>query len=397
LTLGRYKECWNDPNSILEECATGVYLGFIPSKKGDLASSNGRKREGNSFVQTESRNYVCGQMAIGNPLTKNFLNELRRRTGRVLLVVYEGTNFDTIVHLPGEDIFISRHRTAKAYEDMTEKPWTVDFTLEHVKNYLSLGKTAMYRPITVDFWQFIIIDRETGLSFQLFDVIQDVLLMLIGDPTPKQVVKRVIREIIPSNEHGIFSKKMSMESPAELQFLPPPEVHYEGNRKRCFNPDRQILFANHHRTSSEVPSKDATRFIRRVLDDLEKCGIISITEEYEEQQTKPMIIQGTDGGLDVYFPYEFDFLGLNKFPPAHMSPPENCLLEFAKSFKENHPSAIMAKGSITTHYCAWPMPATEGIGKPRLNFGTWEGHIYQWNAMRKQCYSLVPPCLLTII
>lgn len=35
-----------------------------------------------TVVQIESRNYVCGKMAIGHPLTDNFLRELRRRNER---------------------------------------------------------------------------------------------------------------------------------------------------------------------------------------------------------------------------------------------------------------------------------------------------------------------------
>jgi hypothetical protein len=31
----------------------------------------------------------------------------------------------------------------------------------------------MYDPIVVDSWQFIIIDREIGLPFQLMNIVQD--------------------------------------------------------------------------------------------------------------------------------------------------------------------------------------------------------------------------------
>lgn len=384
LMLGLYREHWFDAASLLTECTTGVYLGFLPSSKGSSTSSTSFKKMDDTLVQQESRNYMCGQMAIADPLTQDFLEELRKRTDRLLLVVYEGTNADATVHPTEADLYINRHRSAKTYEELEGAEWTTDITLEDIKNNLRLRKTSMYDPIVVDSWQFIIIDKQAGLPFQLFDIIQDALLMLMGDPTPREIAKRVIREVIPASVQQIFLEEMSIDSSVDLRYPAPPEVQYEGNRQRCHNPDREILITSFQKMSSEGKSRDANRFIRRVVEDMERCGIISLVPEHEEPQTRPVIVQGSDGGLDLYFPYEFGRLSPDpELTPNLTLPSKTCLLDFAACFKDKYPNGIMAKGSILTHYCAWPMPAIRRVGRSKLNFGTWEGHVYHWNEMRK--------------
>lgn len=385
--LNLYNDNWYDPASILSECTTGVYMGFIPTSKGDFTANSGLKEEGELLVQRQSRNYLCGQMVIGDPLTQAFLDELRRRSERLYLVVYEGTNADATVHPIEPDLFISRHRSAKSLDELESADFSISVNLEDVKNELRRWKAHLYDPIVVDSWQFIIIDREVGQPFQLFDIVQDTLLMLCGDPSPRQVAKRVIREVIPSSVQEIFLEELKIDSSIDMRFPAPPEVQYEINRQRCYDPDRSILMVHQQKMAANQMSRDGNRFIRRVIEDMERCGIISLTTEYEESQTRPVIVQGTDGNLDLYFPYEFG--GLSPDPDATPSltlPPKNCLVEFAKAFQQKHPNAIIAKGSIQTHYCAWPMPAIKRMGKKKLNFTTWEGHVYHWNAMRESLF-----------
>lgn len=241
----------------------------------------------------------------------------------------------------------------------------------------------MYDPIVVDSWQFIIIDREVGLPFQLMEIVQDTLLMLVGDPSPRQMAKRVIREIIPPSVQDIFLEEIQIESSHSLRYPAPIEVQYEGNRHRCYDPDRGVLAAQQKQMASQRASRDVNRFIRRVVEDMERCGIVSLAPEYEEAQTRPVIIQGSDGAMDLYFPYEHGrSTAEGESAPALPLPTKTYLLDFAQSFKHKHTNAIMAKGSIQTHYCAWPMPAIKSLGKSGLNFATWEGHVYRWNAMR---------------
>ncbi|RYN43832.1 hypothetical protein AA0112_g330 [Alternaria arborescens] len=382
LMLKLYQNHWYDPKSILGECATGVYMGFIPTSKGDYTSNTGLKQEDGKWIQRQSRNYLCGQMAIGHPLTQAFLNELRKRTASLYLVVYEGTHADATVHPTEPDLFISRHRSATSLDELDTVDFTTTLTLEEIKNQLRMRKTSMYDPIVVDSWQFIIIDREVGLPFRLIDIVQDALLMLVGDPSPRQMAKRVIREIIPSSVQEIYLEEIKIECSSELRYPPPGEIQHEGNRWRTYDPDPEIITAKQSKTALQHISRDDNRFIRRTIEDMERYGIVSLAPEYEEPQTRPIIVQGADGAPDLYFPYEDDATRAEgERAPTLPLPSKTCLTEFAQAFKQEHPNAIMAKGSIQTHYCAWPMPAIKSLGKSGLNFATWEGHVYRWNAM----------------
>ena len=379
-----YNDHWYDPASIMSECSTGVYMGFIPTSKGDFTTNVGLRQEGQLWVQRESRNYLCGQMAIGDPLTQAFLDELRKRTSTLYLVVYEGTHADATVHPTEPDLFISRYRSAMNLDDLEKADYSTTLTLEEIKDNLRMKKTTMYDPIVVDSWQFIIIDREVGLPFRLIDIVQDTLMMLIGDPSPRQMAKRVIREIIPPSVQEIFLEEIQIECTTEMRYPPPGEVQHEGNRWRCYDPDRKMLNTKQKKLTADDISRDDNRFIRRVIEDMERYGIVTLMTEYEEPQTRPVIIQAADGAPDLYFPYEtateVSESGRSLSLPI---PPASCLREFAEKYKQKHPNAIMAKGSIQTHYCAWPMPAIKSLGKSGLNFATWEGHVYRWNAMRK--------------
>jgi hypothetical protein len=382
--LRLYNEHWHDPANIMSECTTGVYMGFIPTSKGDFAAHAGLRKEGDLWFQRQSRNYLCGQMAIGDTLTQAFLDEIRKRKERLYLVVYEGTNADATVHPTEPDLFICRHRSAVTHEELQTVRYSTSITLEDVKNQLRRGRTTMYDPIVVDSWQFIIIDREVGLPFQLMGIVQDTLLMLTGDPSPRQVAKRVIREIIPPSVQEIFLDEITIESSPDLRYSAPLDVQYEGNRYRCFSADNKIVASNQERMSSEPSSRDTNRIIRRVVDDMERCGLITLATEYERSQALPVVAQGTDGGYDLYFPYKQGGAGTDdERAPSLPLPSKNCLLDFALSYKRKNPKGILAKGSIQTHYCAWPMPAIKSLGRTGLNFGTWEGHVYHWNAMRK--------------
>jgi hypothetical protein len=328
-------------------------------------------------------------MAIGDPLTQAFLDELRRRTASLYLVVYEGTHADATVHPTEPDLFISRNRSALTLDELNNVDYSTTLTLEEVKNHLRMRKTTMYDPIVVDSWQFIIIDREVDQPFRLLDIVQDALLMLIGDPSPRQMAKRVIREIIPPSVQEIFLEEIQIDCTADLRYPPPGEVQHEGNRWRCFDPDPTLLAMRQKRMEKQRISRDDNRFIRRVIDDMERYGIVTLTSEYEEPQTRPIIVQGADGAPDLYFPYEggttISESGRSLSLPL---PKSSCLREFAEKYKQKHPNAIMAKGSIQTHYCAWPMPAIKSLGKSGLNFATWEGHVYRWNAMRTSLFLL---------
>ncbi|CBX98999.1 hypothetical protein IAQ61_001276 [Plenodomus lingam] len=382
LMLGLYSQYWHDPKSILNECTTGVYMGFIPTSKGDHTADAGLRQEGSLWVQRQSRNYLCGQMAIGDPLTQAFLDELRKRTGALYLVVYEGTHADATVHPTEPDLYISRHRSATTLDELNGVDYSITLTLEDIKNDMRMRKSSMYDPIVVDSWQFMIIDREAGLPFRLLDIVQDTLMMLVGDPSPRHMAKRVVREVIPPSVQEMFLEDIQISYSMDLRYPAPPEVNHEDNRYRCYNPDATFIKSEQSKWSSQQITRDQNRFIRRCIDDMERNGIVSLATEYEIPQARPIIVQGSDGSPDLYFPYEEESTEEEGgCAPSLPLPSPTCLVEYAMSFKEKNPSAIFAKGSIQTHYCAWPMPAMKSLGRNGLNFATWEGHIYRWNAM----------------
>ncbi|OAL52599.1 hypothetical protein IQ07DRAFT_505038 [Pyrenochaeta sp. DS3sAY3a] len=384
LMLKLYNDHWFDPTSIMTECSTGVYLGFIPTSKGESTSLPGPKQEGKLWVERQSRNYLCGQMAIGHALTQAFLDELRKRIATLYLVVYEGTHADATVHPTEPDLFISRHRSALSREELDRADFSTTLTLEDIKNQLRMRKTSMYDPIVVDSWQFIIIDREVGLPFKLMEIVQDTLLMLVSDPSPRSIAKRVIREVIPGSVQEIYLEEIQIESSMDMRYAAPPEIQYEGNRFRCHDPDRSIVLAEQAKLVSADIHRDTNRTIRRIVEDMERCGIITLATEYEKPQTYPVIVQGSDGAADLYFPYHNrTATSESGHAPLIPLPSKSCLLDFARAFKEKNPNAVMARGSIQTHYCAWPMPAIKSLGNSGSNFATWEGHLYQWNAMRE--------------
>lgn len=256
----------------------------------------------------------------------------------------------------------------------------------------------MYDPIVVDSWQFIIIDREVGQPFELRDIVQDALLLLQGDPSPRAVAKPVIRSVVPPSLQEIFLDEMVIECSPDLRYPPPHDVQYDGNRFRCHDPDQIAIAAHQRDAASEKLTRNENRFIRRVVEDMERCGIISLIPHWEEPQSLPVIMQGTDGALDLYFPYEHaEMTSDGQRVPSLPFPPTNSLSDFANAWKQRYPDGIMARGSIQTHYCAWPMPAMKSLGNTGSNFATPEGHIYHWNAMRKFLMQIMHELLTDIL
>ena len=379
LLMLRLYEHWHDPTSILNDCPTGVYLGFVPTSKGDFTAYAGLRKEGELWVQQQSRNYLCGQMAMGDPLAQAFLDEMLARKERLHLMVFEGTSKAPTVRTSEPDLFICRHRAAMTHDELQTVEFNTTVTLEDVGKQLRNSQTSKYEPIVVDSWQFIIIDRMAGMPFQLTEIVQDALLMLCGDPSPRQVAKRVIFEVIPPSVQELFLEDVAIECSPALRYPAPIDVQYEGNRYRCYDPDRGSITSNEEEMAVEQSSRDTNRFVQRVVEDMERCGLVTLSSECESPQARPVVVQGEDGTYDLYFSYKCDASGAkHKRTPSLPLPPTTCLLDFAQSFQLKHPNAIVAKGSIHTHYCAWPMPATTS-----LNFVTWEGHVYHWNAMRK--------------
>ena len=93
---------------------------------------------------------------------------------------------------------------------------------------------------------------------------------------------------------------MDIESSTELHFSVTPEVRYEGNRFRCCNPDRSFIAEGQEGANSGNLDRYARRFVRRLVDDMERNGIIAFVPEYEQPQSHHTLMQGSDGSRPVF-------------------------------------------------------------------------------------------------
>ena len=85
--------------------------------------------------------------------------------------MYKGTDANVIVYLFENNAPIRQHHSVKTKKEYKNIKWTIKVTLEDIKNTLCLRKDLMYNLLVVDSWQFIIINRQPGLLFSLFDII----------------------------------------------------------------------------------------------------------------------------------------------------------------------------------------------------------------------------------
>ncbi|KAJ5211313.1 hypothetical protein N7491_011133 [Penicillium cf. griseofulvum] len=123
------------------------------------------------------------------------------------------------------------------------------------------------------------------------------------------------------------------------------------------------------------------RLICKILDDMEASGVISQLKEPHKAYSRPTLLDGTDGLEDLYFHYDFGPIDENALAlgPLGTSRAPDSLSRFAQAFQAAHPDAVFAKGRVSVHYCAWPMPAVFPSAWGMPTFGTSEGYLYRWN------------------
>lgn len=59
-------------------------------------------------------------MGTNDPFAENFLAELKRRAGRILIIAWRGANLENPIFRTEDDIFLRRTRTAKRWDKLTE-------------------------------------------------------------------------------------------------------------------------------------------------------------------------------------------------------------------------------------------------------------------------------------
>ena len=384
LMLGRYGqgEDWCPEENPLHDCELGTYLGFVLSTQGSCdPPAPTIVAEGQGLRETEHRNSVAGRMSTNNPLAEPFLLELRRRTRLYLVVAWKGADLDKVFYQSNGDFTLKRTRTARTHGDLPATPWDVQWDLDSVKNDLRHQRLLLGETYE-DYWQFLIVDRISCQPFVLLQVVGEILVQLSGQPSIQKIVEDVIREVVPSEEQETYLQASGAAFDGRISGTRSTNMEYEGNRSRCWDTESLLPELLYSRKGTKVPI-DYARFITALCANLESKGTIRIMEEFTPPQGVACAFPSSDGKLDLYMDYRglIATMKAGGLPSSFDLPPDDFLLYFAQVFKRDNANAIFTKGSVVTHYCAWPMDAVGSSTRGLPNFTTPEGHIYEWVKM----------------
>ena len=394
IAFGRYGKAaesqpgWLNPtHDVSQECPLAVLQGFVAVTKGFSDPPMAQTTVENGMeMEQRSRCYLVGRMGKQDALAKALMQELLKRVAKYIVIVYEGQDrFErTTVYRNDDDKdpWITRRRAVQEADGPTQVPWRNDWSLEHVNRDLQTMRSMRERNMSdyYTYYEYIIIDRESGHDFAILDDVATILARVSGCRSIRQIINQAVKASIPGNEQeNYIAAAVASETTEEI--LEPFDARYEGSRIRSWELTREdttllCSFLRNRRSRTDVG------VTRALVAEMESHGLINALTIYEPAHTCPVILQGEDGIDDIYFPYN---LGrINKEAVASMFSivePRDKLLRFAYEFKAGNPTAIFAKGRIHVHYCAWPMPAIKHgvLGKP--TFRTVEGHLYRWNVL----------------
>ncbi|AEO60378.1 hypothetical protein MYCTH_2309563 [Thermothelomyces thermophilus ATCC 42464] len=382
---------WYVPNEdVSQESALAVLHGFIAVTKGFSDHDSPRVEAEPAFAkERQTRCYLVGRMSKQDPVARQLAQELAERIASFVVLVYdrekEGEAASALVlpAPPDANPWIGRSRTAPTNEALGSQPWTVEWSLADVLSDIGLIHSLRDRNMAKDYYEFIIIDRTPGKTFDILDAVADALSKLKGDSPFDQVFRQVIAKYVPAEERDQYLEAVAQMDFGQPTLSAPPQ--YLGNRVRSWdipNSLRAILGAA-LQDSSRVTTLHESRLISHVAADLESHGVTARITEYEASHTCPIAVRGVDGLDDLYFHYDMGPMSerVIRGSVLDFDPSINSLTEFAEAYHRAHPNAVFAKGSIKVHYCAWPMPMLAGPRYSRLNFRTPEGRLYRWKAL----------------
>ncbi|BCS28171.1 uncharacterized protein APUU_61219S [Aspergillus puulaauensis] len=384
IALGRYPDWQGDA---CEGQRLSAFLGFISVTKGFQDPIITLTENEGLITATENRCYLVGRLSKHDPMTAMFVQDLLRRVGHYIVVVYEivGDTLQSpkITHqtdVGDDNLWIKRSRSAGTHDGLDEAAWSIQWALGDIRNDIRFIRSYRERNMLKHYVEILIIDRQPGHVFSLYSVANDVLMMLSGDPSAAEIWRSAIHKSMPEDEQAKWIDGYSWES-ASIEDTHVSDLHYEGARIRAW--DVQQKQPGLIRGSLAIkPSRRDRRLICKILRQMEASGVISQLQEYHKVWSRPTILYGTDGLEDLYFHYDLgppDEDALARGPLGLSSTPApGSLGRFAHAFKAAHPDAAFAKGRINVHYCAWPMPAVSALGL--LTFCTSEGYLYRWNA-----------------
>lgn len=335
-------------------------------------------------TQRESRCYLVGRMAKGNPLAELLIQEIVNRVGRYIVIVLdmEGDEWDNNKVYSRNDEhddipWITRKRSAAISDDLSNAPWITEMSFKNVMSDMILIATLKERGMRKNYFEFIIIDQVPVREFGILDAVADAISLVSGDVQPKKIMGTIIRSSIPMEEQSKWLEAVETDEQFSLN-MNIGDLHYEGNRVRAWdildkNPSFLRDFYNR-----ESPTRDR-RLIHKILSEMEEKGIISRVKRREPISGRLLLLNGTDGQKDLYISYNLKPTTDNLLLQLRLSIQQlsGSLDSFSRAVKERHSEAVFAKGRLHVHYCAWPMtPPNENPA-----FATVEGHLYRWNAL----------------
>ncbi|KAJ5641471.1 hypothetical protein N7490_005471 [Penicillium lividum] len=380
----RYYPQWY--GAACEKQLLSVFLGFISVTEGFQDPLIPLVEKEGVITATENRCYLVGRISKHDAMTAIFIQDLLKRIAQYIVIVYEtsGDGFKSpkITHqtdVLDDNLWINRSRSADTHARLNQTSWGVKLSIETIRHDIGLIQSYRDRNMVKDYVEILIIDRHPGRTFNLYSLVIDALMKLTNDPTKEEIMRSAIRKSIPEDEQAQWINAYSLEgAPIEDRYV--GNIHYEGTRLRAW--DVQQKQPDLIRSSLNTkPSLRDRRLICKILDEMEASGVISQLKEPHKAYSRPTLLNGTDGLEDLYFRYDYgpiDEIALALGTLGTSRAPDS-LSRFAQAFQAAHPDAVFAKGRVSVHYCAWPMPAVFPRAWGILTFGTSEGYLYRWN------------------
>ncbi|KAI9781821.1 MAG: hypothetical protein M1816_002171 [Peltula sp. TS41687] len=232
---------WYLPDQdVSQECVLAVIQGFIAVTKGfyDPGRPSAETEHGIA-KERQTRCYLVGRMSRKDLLARQLAQELRERVARFQVLVYdrEGETAGTprlVSPSPADqNPWIRRSRSAPTKEALGSQPWMIEWSLENILGDLELIHDLRDRNMARDYYEFIIIDRTPGRTFDILDVVADALSKLKGDLPYGRVFRQVIQKYVPAEEQDKY-----WEAVAQMDFVQTAQSashQYLGNRVRCWD------------------------------------------------------------------------------------------------------------------------------------------------------------------
>lgn len=384
IALKRYYPQWY--GGACEEQPFPVLLGFITVTEGSQDPLIPLSEKEGVITATENRCYLFGRISKHDAMAAMFVQELLRRIAHYIVIVYE-TDRDGFkspkvtgqTDVLDNNLWINRSRSADTHARLSQTSWSVKWSLENIRNDVDFLQSYRERNMIKDYVEILIIDRHPGRIFSLYSPVIDALMMLTNDPAEEDIMRSAIRQSIPEDEQTQWINACSLEG-ASIEDRHVGKIHYEGNRLRAWDVQQKQpdLISSSLKTK---PSLRDCRLICKTLDEMEASGVISQLKEPHKAYSRPTLLSGTDGLEDLYFHYDFGPIDEKALALGSLgtSPAPDLLSRFAREFQAAHPDAVFAKGRISVHYCAWPMPAMFPSSWGIPTFCTSEGYLYRWN------------------